>query len=70
VERRGNRLRVRVMAAPVDGAANRAVIGLLAETLRIAPSRIELVRGATSRNKVFRVAAPHPALSPEGRGSR
>lgn len=54
-------LRVRVMAAPVDGAANRAVIGLLAEALRVAPSRIELVRGATSRDKVFRVA---PSSSP------
>jgi uncharacterized protein (TIGR00251 family) len=49
------RLRVRVTAAPVDGAANRAVIALLAEALRIAPSRVELVRGATSRDKVFRV---------------
>jgi uncharacterized protein YggU (UPF0235/DUF167 family) len=31
------------------------VIALLAEALEIAPSRIELVRGAASRDKLFRV---------------
>ncbi|MGH7385082.1 MAG: DUF167 domain-containing protein [Candidatus Rokuibacteriota bacterium] len=48
-------VRVRVTAAPEGGAANRAVIALLAEALGIAPSRLELVRGAASRDKLFRI---------------
>jgi hypothetical protein len=55
VDRQGTVLRVRVTAAPEGGEANRAVIALLAEALEIAPSRIELVRGAASRDKLFRV---------------
>jgi len=51
----GGVLRVRVTAAPEGGEANRAVIGLLADALGVAPSRIELVRGATSRDKLFRI---------------
>ena len=47
--------RVRVTAAPEGGEANRAVIALLAEALGVAPSRVELVRGAASRDKLFRV---------------
>jgi uncharacterized protein YggU (UPF0235/DUF167 family) len=47
--------RVRVTAAPEGGEANRAVIALLAEALDVAPSRIELVRGGASRDKLFRV---------------
>ena len=48
-------LRVRVTAVPEGGEANRAVVALLAEALGVAPSRIELVRGAASRDKLFRV---------------
>ena len=55
VEQAGGVLRVRVTAAPEGGEANRAVIALLAEALGVAPSRIALVRGATSRDKLFRV---------------
>lgn len=47
--------RVRVTAAPADGEANRAVIALLAEAFGVAPSRVALVRGATSRDKQFRI---------------
>jgi len=51
----GAALRVSVTAAPEDGKANRAVIDLLAETFDIAPSTINLVRGAASRDKWFRL---------------
>ena len=51
----GAALRVSVTAAPEDGKANRAVIKLLAETFDVAPSSINLVRGATSRDKWFRL---------------
>jgi uncharacterized protein (TIGR00251 family) len=51
----GAALRVSVTAAPDDGKANRAVIDLLAETFDVAPSSINLVRGAASRDKWFRL---------------
>ena len=54
---RGEALRVTVTAAPADGKANRAVIELLAATLSVPPSSISLVRGATSRDKWFRLPA-------------
>jgi hypothetical protein len=52
----GGALRVRVTAAPEAGQANRAVIELLAETLGVPRSSVELVRGAVSRDKLFRVS--------------
>ena len=55
VRREGDVLYARVAAPPVDGAANRALIALLAETLDIARSRITFQSGQTSRDKVLRV---------------
>ena len=51
----GQALRVSVTAAPEHGRATRAVIDLLAEALDVAPSSINLVRGAASRDKWFRL---------------
>ena len=48
-------LKVRVTAVPEDGKANAAVRKLLAKALGVAPTRLELIRGATSRDKVFRL---------------
>ena len=44
-----------VPEAPADGAANKAVQRLLAEALTVAPSRLALIRGHTSRKKVFQL---------------
>ena len=41
-------LRVRVTAPPVEGEANAAVRTLLARTLGVAPSTVEVVRGGPS----------------------
>lgn len=49
-------LGVRVTAAPVDGQANAAVEALLAEALGVRASAVEIVRGATGRDKYVRVA--------------
>lgn len=49
------KLLAKVRAKPQDGKANDAVRTLLAEALGLAPSRLELLRGATSREKLFRV---------------
>jgi uncharacterized protein len=46
-------LRVRVRAAPVDGAANEAVIRLLAKAAGIPQSAVTLHSGASSRTKAF-----------------
>ena len=51
----GNELRVKVTAAPVDSAANEALVRFLAERLDCARNRVELVRGQTSRHKMVRV---------------
>lgn len=48
-------LRVRVKAPPVDGAANAALIQLLAKTVGVPKSRVTLVSGATARNKIIEV---------------
>ncbi len=48
-------LRVHVTAVPADGAANAAVQKLLSKALGIAPTRLTLVQGAASRDKVFRI---------------
>ncbi|MEL1251784.1 DUF167 domain-containing protein [Aurantiacibacter gilvus] len=50
------RLLAKVRAKPQDGAANKAVAGLIAKALGCAPSKVELSRGATSREKQFRVS--------------
>jgi len=51
----GGQVIAKVRAKPQDGAANTAVIALLASALDVAPSRITLLRGATSREKLFQV---------------
>lgn len=49
-------IRVYVTTVPEDGKANAAVVKLLAKALGVPKSRLELIRGATSRDKTFRVA--------------
>lgn len=46
---------IRVTAPPVEGRANDAVCAFVAKRLRIAASRVQLVRGHTSRDKLLRI---------------
>lgn len=48
-------LQVRVTAPPVDGAANEALVRLLAKRLRVAKGAVAIVSGETSRTKVVQV---------------
>lgn len=48
-------LQAKVTAPPVDGEANKALCGLIAKRVGVAPSRVSIVRGAKSREKVVRV---------------
>ena len=51
----GAAIRVAVTVVPEDGKANAAVVKALAKAMGIAKSRLVLVRGATARDKVFRI---------------
>jgi uncharacterized protein len=45
------RIKIRLTAPPVEGAANEALIGFLAGTLDVSRSALELVAGHTGRRK-------------------
>jgi uncharacterized protein len=51
----------RVSAPPVDGKANAALCALVAERAGVPPSRVSVVRGLASRDKVVRVEGVEPA---------
>jgi uncharacterized protein YggU (UPF0235/DUF167 family) len=46
---------IRVTAPPVDGKANDALCRFVARAAGVAPSRVSVVRGHASRDKVVRV---------------
>jgi len=48
-------LKIRLTAPPVDGAANEALVKFLADRFSVAKSRVEIVSGHTSRDKIVRV---------------
>jgi uncharacterized protein len=48
-------LRVWVTAPPADGEANDALIEAVAKAVGIAPSRISIVRGHSSRDKTLSI---------------
>lgn len=49
-------LQVKVRAKPDDGKANRAALELLADALGVGVSRLDLLRGATGRDKLVRIS--------------
>jgi hypothetical protein len=53
---RGDAIGIALKAPPVDGAANAALLKLLARELKVPLAAVELVRGATGRSKWIRVA--------------
>ena len=52
----GDRLKVQLTAPPVDGAANDALVALVAKTLGRPRGDVAIVRGHTGRKKTVRVA--------------
>lgn len=52
----GDALKVRVHAPPVDGAANEAVVTVVAEALGVPRRAVRIVTGETGRSKVVEVA--------------
>ena len=57
----GNVLKVRLVAPPVEGAANEALIKLLAKRLGVRCSQVEIVAGRRSRAKMVSVIGLTPA---------
>ena len=51
----GDRVKVAVTAPPVDGAANKAVVGLFAGALSIPKRDVDVVAGMSSRRKTVRL---------------
>lgn len=56
-------LKVRVRAVPEDGKANEALITLIAKTLHVAKSDVQLIAGATSRHKRLGIEGDPVALT-------
>lgn len=55
------RLKVQLAAPPVDGAANAALVELLADTLGLPRGDVRVVRGQTGKRKTLRIARLAPA---------
>ena len=55
-------VRARVSAAPEGGKANKALVALLAKSLKLPKTSIEIVSGETSRMKNLRIAADPEVL--------
>ena len=51
----GETLKVRVTAPPVKGKANKALVKLLAKTLRLRKNQVHIVTGHKARQKMIRV---------------
>ena len=55
-------LKVRVRAAPHEGAANDALCRVLAKAVAVPPTRVEIVGGATSRIKRVKIVGDAATL--------
>lgn len=51
----GGAFRVWVNAPPVEGAANDEVVKLFSKALKVAKSKISIIRGESSREKTLRI---------------
>jgi uncharacterized protein YggU (UPF0235/DUF167 family) len=52
-----------VRAAPADGAANKAVVRVIADSLAVAPSTVALVSGGSGRVKRLAVEVGREAVT-------
>lgn len=51
----GDLVKVYVTSPPADGEANQAVVETVSKSLKIAKSRVELLKGHTSREKALAI---------------
>ena len=50
-----NALKIAITAPPVDGKANKKCIAYLAKYFDVAKSKIEIISGQTSKNKLIKI---------------
>ena len=55
VEETGNYLKIKLKAAPVKGKANTELVEFLAKKYKVAKSRVEIIKGLTSKEKLVRI---------------
>ncbi|HKY01623.1 MAG TPA: DUF167 domain-containing protein [Burkholderiales bacterium] len=51
----GDRLKIRLAAPPVEGRANEALIAFLADELNLPRSKVRVIKGESSREKIVAV---------------
>jgi hypothetical protein len=49
---------IRLKAAPIEGRANDALVKFLAKKLRVTPSELSIIRGASSKRKMVEIPLP------------
>ena len=54
-------LRIRIAAPPVEGAANRELIRLLAKLFKLPQNAVEIVSGAASKSKIIHIVGADSA---------
>jgi len=59
-----NTLKVRLTAPPVDGAANDALVKLIAKTLKIPKRAIAILKGESSKRKILEISGVDKAIFP------
>jgi uncharacterized protein len=50
-----NSLKIRLTSPPVDGAANKVCIKFLSKWLGVSPSKVRIVSGLSSKNKIIEI---------------
>lgn len=55
-------IKIRVAAPPVEGAANKTLVGFLAETLGIPRSQVDIVAGENSERKLISLVGVSPEI--------
>ena len=66
----GEAVKIALTAPPVEGRANDACVEFLAELFGVARTAVSIISGATSRNKVVRVAGVTPSQVEDRLGNR
>jgi uncharacterized protein (TIGR00251 family) len=60
VGRHGDAVKVQVHAPPIEGAANAALVALLADTFDVPRRAIRILHGSTGRNKLVEITGADP----------
>lgn len=56
----GNKIKLRITAAPISGKANKHCIIFLAKALQVPKSNIHILHGETNRSKVVQIDGVNP----------